>query len=80
MSIDFVENLNKKDKERIGHKANEIQCPKCKFWEVSAFYFSFNPPVLECENCGYTWEAEVSGEFKRLCRKFKRMRAGEFDY
>lgn len=78
--INFIKDLSKKDKKRVGHKENEIQCPKCKSWKVTAFYFSFSPPVLECESCGYTWEAEVSNSFKRVCRKFRRLMQGNLDY
>lgn len=82
MSIDFVKGLTKE--EKIGDKynyPNEQCCPKCKSTEVQAFYFSYNPTVLECLKCGYVWEMPYqSSAFKRACGKFKRMMQGNLDY
>jgi ribosomal protein L37AE/L43A len=75
--ISFIKNLT----EKVGITSNSQYCPKCKSSKVKEFYFSYNPTVLECESCGYVWEAPYeSNKFKRLCKKFKRLMEGNLDY
>ena len=84
--IDFIKNSSKKDRRKVGRKIKQNEknyptCPKCGSEKLEAFYFSFNPPVLECLDCGYTWELPFeNNKAKRLFKRFCRIMQGNLDY